>query len=211
MKQEIANNGYIRIPEFISKDEAFALSFQFREYAVNNCGGDVYVPNSHTQYNFIPFVRLLVKKIPEVSMLFGEEVLPTYTYARVYNNGSSLQRHQDRPACEISITLNLSKSHDWPICFRRPDGSEVAVELGPGDAALYRGCAVEHWREQFVGDEYVQVFLHYVRSHGENAWAFFDKNKNGPGDTDVIFNVPQQIEQPEKLKIKNQEWQVNIL
>jgi hypothetical protein len=208
MKQDIITNSYLRIPEFISRHEAHALSSQFKEYAVTSCIGDSQAPNSHSVYDFLPFLRLLVKKIPEVSFLFGEDVLPTYTYARVYKTGSVLERHRDRPACEVSITLNLSKSHDWPICFQRSDGTESSIELEPGDAALYMGCVADHWRTQFVGDEYVQVFLHYVRSHGESAWAYFDKNRDGSA------NIPQpmpQIEQPQKVEIKNKDWQVNIL
>jgi hypothetical protein len=206
MKQEIINNNYIRIPEFIFRHQAAAFAEEFKAYALANCGGDEQAPNSHAKYDFMPFVRLLVEKVPEVSSLFGEEVLPTYTYARVYKTGSVLERHRDRPACEVSITLNLSKSHDWPIYFQRPDGSETFVELEPGDAVMYMGCIADHWREQFVGDEYIQVFVHYVRSHGENAWAYFDKNQDGGN-----AHPTQQIKQPQKVEIKNKDWQVNIL
>lgn len=205
MKQEISSNNYLRIPEFISRDEAHALSSQFKEYAITNCIGDPQAPNSHSTYDFLPFLRLLVKKIPEVSFLFGEDVLPTYTYARVYKTGSVLERHRDRPACEVSITLNLSKSHDWPIFFQRSDGSETFVELEPGDAVLYMGCIADHWREQFVGVEYTQVFMHYVRSYGKNAWAYFDKNRDGN---------TQQTQEPQIVKpveIKNKEWKASIL
>jgi hypothetical protein len=206
MKQEIIQNNYIRIPEFIFRYQAAAFAEEFKTHALANCGGDSQAPNSHAKYDFMPFVRLLVGKVPEVSSLFGEEVLPTYTYARVYNNGSVLERHRDRPACEVSITLNLSKSHDWPIYFQRHDGSETFVELEPGDAVLYMGCISDHWREQFVGEEYTQVFMHYVRSYGENAWAYFDKNQDGGN-----AHPTQQIKQPQKVEIKNKDWQVNIL
>lgn len=201
MKQEIIQNSYIRIPEFISREEAGILSSQFHNYAFKHCSGDDQAPNSHAQYDFLPFVRLLVKKIPEVSMLFGEDVLPTYTYARVYKHGSVLDRHRDRHACEVSITLNLSKSHDWPIYFQRPDGSEVLVELEPGDAVMYMGCIADHWREQFSGEECTQVFLHYVRAGGDNAWAYFDKKQNTE-NKHITFDP---------VTIKNKEWKVNVL
>jgi hypothetical protein len=125
----------------------------------------------------MPFVKLLVEKTPHVSDLLGEKVLPTYSYARIYKHGSTLTRHRDRPACEISITLNLKKDCDWPIYFQRPDSSETNLELNSGDAVLYLGCQSDHWREAFVGQEYTQVFLHYVRADGPKAWAFFDKKQ----------------------------------
>ena len=47
------------------------------------------------------------------------------------------------------------------------DGKEL--NLNPGDAAIYLGCEVEHWREEFKGDWHSQVFLHYVDKNGPYA------------------------------------------
>ena len=35
-----------------------------------------------------------------------------------------------------------------------------------------------HWREEFNGNYYGQTFLHYVRSRGPRAYAFFDNDKD---------------------------------
>lgn len=157
------------------------LSKEFKAYCEKfNVQGDPQAPNSSAMYDYMPFVRLLVEKIPQVSELLGEKVLPTYTYARVYKAGSELTRHRDRPACEVSLTLNLAKGTDWPIYFQRPDGSETCLELQPGDAVMYLGCQADHWREKFSGNEYTQLFMHYVRANGENTWAYFDKCRQQP-------------------------------
>jgi hypothetical protein len=178
MRLEIIQNNYLYVPGFITPDLASALSKEFKEHCNKfNIQGDPQAPNSHSLYDFMPFVRLLVEKMPEVSELLGEKVLPTYTYARVYKEGSELLRHRDRPACEISLTLNLSKDNDWTIYFQRPDKSETSVELEPGDAVMYLGCQADHWRNKFEGQECVQLFMHYVRSYGPKAWAYFDKQK----------------------------------
>jgi hypothetical protein len=178
MRLEIIQNNYVLIPGFISRDEAASLANQFKDHCKKfNISGDPQAPNSHAMYNFMPFIKLMVKKIPHVNELLGEDVLPTYTYARVYKNGSILERHRDRPACEISFTLNLAKNVDWPIYFQRPDDSEASAELNPGDAVLYLGCQAYHWRNKFEGTEHVQLFLHYVRADGPKAWAFFDKQQ----------------------------------
>jgi hypothetical protein len=178
MQLEIIKNNYLYAPSFIIEDEAHSLAIEFKEHCKKfNIQGDPQALNSQAMYNFLPFVRLLVKKVGHVSKLLGEEVLPTYTYARLYKNGSILERHRDRPACEISITLNLAKDVDWPIYFQRPDNSELSVELNPGDAILYLGCQADHWRNKFEGKEHVQLFLHYVRADGPKAWAFFDKQQ----------------------------------
>jgi len=143
-------------------------------------------------YDYLPFVRLLVERVPEVSELLGEKVLPTYTYARVYKEGSELLRHRDRPACEISLTLNLSKDSDWPIYFQRPDSAETCLELQPGDAVMYLGCQADHWREKFSGSEYTQLFMHYVRSNGPKAWAYFDKRQQQE-PTPPVEGIPKVI------------------
>ena len=176
MRLEIIKNNYLYIPNFISSEDALSISNEFKIHCDNfKVGGDPQAPNSSAMYDFMPFVRLLIEKVPEVSELLGEKVLPTYTYARVYKNGSELLRHRDRPACEISLTVNLSKDKDWPIYFQRPNGSETSVELEPGNAVMYLGCQADHWRNKFDGLEYTQLFMHYVKSYGAKSWAYFDK------------------------------------
>ena len=80
-----------------------------------------------------------------------------------------MPRHKDRPACEISCTLNLG-GDEWPI-FIDPTGGEgqegVEVLLKQGDALLYRGCDLQHWREPFEGETCYQVFLHYNEFPGK--------------------------------------------
>jgi hypothetical protein len=193
MRLEIIQNNYLHVPGFITDDEAQLLAKEFKEYCKKfNIQGDPQAPNSHAMYNFLPFVKLLVKKISHVNELLGEEVLPTYTYARVYKNGSVLERHRDRPACEISFTINLEKDTDWPLYFQRPDNSEAQVELTPGDAVLYLGCQADHWRNKFEGKEHTQLFMHYVRSNGTKSWAFFDKQQQ-QSPTTAVTDLPVTI------------------
>lgn len=178
MRQELIKNNYIHIPGFITPSEAASYAAEFSVHCKNLLiEGDPQAPNSSAFYNFLPFVRLLVNKTPHVSEILGEEVLPTYAYARIYKENSDLARHKDRHACEISLTVNLAKDEDWPICFKRPDGSEICVELDPGDAVMYLGCMVEHWRNTLGGTQHTQLFMHYVRSYGPNAWAVFDREQ----------------------------------
>ena len=193
MRLEIIQNNYLHVPGFITDDEAQLLAKEFKEHCTKfNIQGDPQAPNSHAMYNFLPFVKLLVKKISHVNELLGEEVLPTYTYARVYKNGSVLERHRDRPACEISFTINLEKDTDWPLYFQRPDTSEAQAELTPGDAVLYLGCQADHWRNKFEGKEHTQLFMHYVRSNGTKSWAYFDKQQQ-QSPTAPVTNLPVTI------------------
>jgi len=196
MNQFFLNQGYLHVPNFITAIEAKILAAQFKRFVnEQNASGDSQVSLSKTAYNFLPFVLLLVNKVPEVNKLFGHYVLPTYTYARVYEKGSDLKEHLDRPACEISFTLNLSKSHDWPIFFKNKNNQVTSLELNPGDAAMYFGCDIPHWRNVYEGEEHAQVFLHYVAAMGNNNWAFFDKTNKNPStpnylDSNTVDKIP---------------------
>jgi hypothetical protein len=183
MNQQLIDNNYLYIPNFISKEEADSLAIElinFSKTVGNDMHHDPQAPNSLAKYNFLPFVKVLVKKINEVSTILEEDVLPTYTYTRIYKHGEVLDRHRDRPACEISITLNLKKDNEWPIWFQKPNGEEISLELNQGDAVMYLGQIADHWRNAYQGQEHVQLFLHYVRAEGSKYWAVFDQLKQQP-------------------------------
>jgi len=167
MNPVLEQNNYIFIPAFIPRDRAIAYAEQFKEFSrIQNLSGDHQVENSHSYYNFKPFLKLVCEKVTEVSNYSCEEVLPICSYSRVYRNGNILKRHRDRPGCEISLTLNLFGDHPWPIGVQKPDGQDVMTDLTPGDAIMYRGYHADHWRDTYQGQEYIQVFMHYVNAKG---------------------------------------------
>ena len=139
---------------------------------------DPQVPSSYAHYADIVMETLLIdmqKKMQEETNL---NLVPTYSYARIYYKGNALARHKDRPSCEISTTMNLGGDM-WPI-YVDPTGEDnvtyvtesntevkkqahsgIKVNLNPGDMLIYKGYNLEHWREIFDGDVCTQVFLHY--------------------------------------------------
>jgi len=203
MNEIIKENNYIHIPNFISTERANELAKKFIKCcAENDLDGDSQIPESHSVYNYIDFLELLCEKTPEVSRFLGETVLPTYTYARVYKKGATLERHRDREACEISLTLHLRSDNDWPIYIQKPNGEEVQLDLASGDAMMYRGNIADHWRDRFDGEEYVQVFLHYVRSRGDNNWAFFDRDRFKPEEPKLFMDKTPAISDVETIQEK---------
>ena len=152
---------------------------------------DKQIPNTYSHYSDQVMETLLVKMLPVMAKETGLDLVPTYSYARLYKNGDELKRHKDRPSCEISTTLNLG-GDPWPI-FIDPTGSDnlideyknihkpnapkgVKVELNVGDMLIYSGCELEHWREPFQGNVCGQVFLHYNHADGPFAKSnLYDK------------------------------------
>jgi hypothetical protein len=87
---------YLVLPQFISRQRAQALAKSLaQQHAATPLAPDALVPGAPAMYDFLPFVRLLVEKIPQVEALSEEKVLPTYSYARLYSHGEALQVHED--------------------------------------------------------------------------------------------------------------------
>ena len=131
--------------------------------------GDPQAPNSHCVYGDLAFDIVMAMSTNNIGAYVGKKLSPQYTYARIYKNGSVLERHKDRPECEYSVTLSLGGLYDkqWPIWIKDYDGNDHCVELGEGDILIYRGTELEHWREKFEGDAQCQLFMHYVDLDGE--------------------------------------------
>ena len=91
MNQALEQNNFLLVPNFISQERAQVLSQEFFILERDNgCVKDDQAPNSPAIYNFKPFLELLCQKTNEVTNLIEEQVLPTYTYARIYKNGEDV-------------------------------------------------------------------------------------------------------------------------
>ena len=119
---------------------------------------------------------LLIDLLPLAEQVSCLKLFPTFSYFRVYHRDDVLERHIDRPACEISLSLCLGYQAErpWPILVEGPDGI-ASIELAPGDGLFYRGIECAHWREALNGDHTAQVFLNYVDQNGPYAEWKYDK------------------------------------
>ena len=127
---------------------------------------------------------LLLEAKPVLEKSTGINLLPCYSYLRIYGPGAVLPKHLDRPSCEISASLSLGIRADalWPLCVHA-DGQDKPIGLAPGDMLIYRGADVPHWRDAFTGEWCVQVFLHYVDADGDYTDFKFDgREQIGPFD-----------------------------
>jgi len=114
---------------------------------------------------------LLLQKKTLMEQETGINLLPTYSFWRMYTRFANLIKHKDRPSCEISVTTQISSDGTkWPIYI---EGKENILKNG--QAIIYLGCELEHWRETFEGDYQAQCFMHYVDSKGPFTDFKFDK------------------------------------
>jgi hypothetical protein len=172
---------------FLLKRDAVHFMYSNNLVAENGMLGtwkDQQVPNVYSHYADFAMETLLMKVMPIMMKETGLNLIPTYSYARIYEKGSVLAKHKDRPSCEISTTLNLG-GDPWAIYLdptgtnnvideykniMKPDAPKgIKVDLEPGDMLVYSGCELEHWREEFQGNVCAQVFLHYNHVNGQFA------------------------------------------
>ncbi len=120
----------------------------------------------------------------------GCELLPTYAYFRVYQQGDVCVVHSDREACEhsISLTVELADDLPWALCigheelaqsaipekdFGREEYSAIAMKAG--DAVMYRGVDRRHGRIDPNPNRWsAHLFLHWVDAAGPHADHAFD-------------------------------------
>jgi hypothetical protein len=161
--------GYQVVRNLISEDRALKLHdhLNSRDDGLMN---DTQVIGSPSFYTDETMRKIQIELLPKIEDHTGLELFKTYSYARLYKRDDVLRIHRDRAACEVSITLDLG-GDKWSIWLLDRDENPVKVDLNPGDALIYRGCELQHWRGKFEEDEHAQVFMHYVDKYGPNAWT----------------------------------------
>ncbi|UDY33948.1 hypothetical protein [Dermatobacter hominis] len=171
-------DGYVVLPRLLPDATVRLLYEQFGLLGeTGSLSIDSQVPGSYKVYGSPVFDALLPMLVPVVSEVVGREVVPTYTFTRLYRRGQELVAHRDRPACEHSMSLHIASSgpSEWPLWFRKDAEASRSVVLEPGDAVVYRGNDVLHWRRPLEDDWYLQCFLHFVDAEGPYRDERFDR------------------------------------
>ena len=178
MTNDFDKNGYVHLKGFLDEDNCKELTQELNKYIERGeTTKDPQCPISEAVHGTVTFDTLLQDLLPHFEQACGKRLYPTYSYARLYKTGEELKRHTDRPACEISATVTLGfEGNSWSIYMA---GNKIDMQVG--DAVLYRGMDVEHWREKYTeGQWQAQVFLHYVDADGPyTEWKYDKRNQLG--------------------------------
>tara|TARA_R110000751_G_scaffold254465_1_gene353943 strand:+ start:73 stop:768 length:696 start_codon:yes stop_codon:yes gene_type:complete len=197
---------YLPVDNFMDEAVAKHITDQYVALAkadtANKLRDDQCPVNSKAWYGQPKCEYVMVDCLPKVEELTGLKLFPTYTYMRVYGPGELLHQHQDRPSCEISVTINLGQSNDfdWPIWYADPEDLTIRmpVSVPPLSAMVYRGCEVPHWRDELITPETTdwqcQLFLHYVDRHGPCSQSAYDRREKlfiEPIGTSEVYKILQ--------------------
>lgn len=168
-------HGCVRINNFIDSQTVSIVS-QYLENKIRRGewseGDEGPQAASRFFYYADPLIEvILLASKNAVEEAVGKELLPTYSYARIYQPGEALKPHVDRESCEISVTVNVATKGEFSPIFVQYSGNDPEKHvLNPGDAVIYKGCDATHWRNPLKeGQLNVQFMLHYVDKNGPNS------------------------------------------
>jgi hypothetical protein len=190
--ESFKENGFCIVKNAISSElRDFVTQYALFDEMQSDGYRDKQVPNAYAKYGDPAMESMLLYLKTVLEENTGLTLHPTYSYYRVYRDGDVLLPHKDRESCEISATMCLNYNYDdtnfdWPIFI---DGNKVVLK--PGDLAIYRGCDLSHWRDQFKHTDdvwHVQGFFHFVDANGPCAEFKYDK-RNSIGEVKRPVNT----------------------
>ena len=195
MIEPLIQQGYVVDRNYISSSQAkyFYEHALYMETAFNNSPPELYFSKDHhCQSNDSLFNSVLYSKIPYLEGLFSTEIYPTYNCYRNYTAFCIMRSHTDRDACEIGVSLCCGfpeNTEPWPFCITDKKGQDHELILYPGDAVIYLGTELSHWRyawgETWPKDgRHVQLFFHYVKKNGLSRSEAYDL----PADANKKFD-----------------------
>jgi hypothetical protein len=176
LSEQFKQKKYLDLKGVIPKDickivTKYALLQEATEFDPE-LGSMAQVANAHSKYGDTLMETLLHFLLPHMEKSTGLTLCPTYSYYRVYHPGMTLAHHVDRPSCEVSTTVcfgtnytNVDENYNWGMYL----DTGIQCKQTPGDIIVYRGCEVDHWRDEFkAGPESYQVqgFFHYINKDG---------------------------------------------
>lgn len=155
---------YVIIKNLIDSKTAQTLyDYTLKNIAAGNLKDDQ-VPGSPSFYQDKEMVSLHHALHPKIEALLTLKLIPTFCYYRTYRTNATLRMHKDRKSCDIAISLNLGqKGERWDLWLLDHDENAHNISLNPGDALIYRGCVLSHWRGKLIHADFVsQVFFFFA-------------------------------------------------
>jgi hypothetical protein len=166
VKQSLLTNGYVVLRDIINPLQIGALRQYYRDIEhLDYFRRDSQVPKRDIIHNepVARFIHYQLKNL--INKVSPERVIPSFTYLSIYKPGSILDKHTDREQCawNMSVSIDMQpESEIWPI-YMEIAGKAFEVRLGMGDAVLYSGTKIPHWREQLPENQKAIIcFYHFV-------------------------------------------------
>ncbi len=173
--------GYVVIQSLLDQEQVSRLYDYTLSRAELGNKDDGQVPGSPSFYQDKEVVALEKELHSKIEAHIQCPLLNVFCYHRVYKKRAILRTHKDSVRAEISVTINLGQQGDpWDLWVMDYDENAHKVTLRPGDALIYQGSQLAHWRGKLEHADLVsQIMFHYVARNGKNKnavrWEFVRK------------------------------------
>lgn len=188
---------YVVLRELLPAEQMKAMRRFYRQYAAEGfMPFDDFQSKRYYQHNE-PLAGYFHQQLVRImSLVIGEEVIPSYVYAASYINKADLEPHTDRSQCEFSISFQVdyfpepeNQLSPWGLFVTEPDfpsngafkyfskefpakneaeDKNTAVYLANGDGLIYKGRELIHYRYPLTeGHQSTSLFFHYVPKNFE--------------------------------------------
>lgn len=141
--------------------------------------------------NYPPLLGLHWGLTSMIAEKASRDLLPSFSFFRLYFAGDICRVHSDRPACEVSLSLTLAYSEGlpWELSIARTgvkDRQTIVDDFGdepheafttmPGDGVLYYGSNHRHGRVTPNPNRWsAHLFLHWVARDGPHSDEAFER------------------------------------
>lgn len=169
--EQFKTHGYLVIRNLMTHDDALTLyQYTLSRLTLGNAD-DGQVPGSPSFYQDMEVAKLQKSLTPSIENAIQTSLIPVFCYHRIYRTGAVLRMHKDSARAEISATINLGqKGEPWDLWLVDYDENTQNIKLFPGDALIYYGNRLHHWRGKLVDSDLVsQMMFHYVNRNFKNT------------------------------------------
>jgi hypothetical protein len=199
-RETYSTNGYVFLPSLFPRELVSAFharlqadldltrskNFVKQCFLLSKSSIEVY------SLEYPPMATFLWGLTPRIAEIAECELMPSYAYFRVYQQGDICKVHSDRRACEhsLSLTLELADDIPWALSVEHKHVDEpepsldldfgrepfTAIPMRAGDAVMYRGVNHRHGRLEPNPNRWsAHLFMHWVDSNGPYADRAFDR------------------------------------
>jgi hypothetical protein len=163
-----AKDGFVAMPPLVHPFHLGSLRSYYRRLLRtggmtlgDNCSPTRYVVYQESVAQF--FHRQIAHAVSAVANM---PVKPTFVYSVSYPGGADLEVHTDRAQCEYAVSLLVDYTPEpleqspWPMRLNGLNGTRK-IWQALGDAVLYRGTRIPHWRDQLAASATSTSLLFY--------------------------------------------------
>ena len=173
LRNSLNQKGYVHVKNIIEPQLLLFLKhsslFTSHRSIVENNDPEISIvtkkdENSNIDYGPVIGETLLEILNPIYSQISGKNLVPTYSFYRLYKESNELLPHQDRPSCQYSATIQIDseKNRSWEFGIKDKNDNKTIIDANLGDIIFYKGEEVRHWRKPLKHKFSAHLFLHYV-------------------------------------------------